>query len=77
LVDSLKWDVADAIREFGGYYLEYGKSGCSIFTGTYYIIRNYDNDPLSYEERYIFYQPTDQGYAMIGPSMQIIGRQMG
>jgi predicted choloylglycine hydrolase len=70
LAESLKWDMADAIRELGGYYLEYGKSGCFIFTGTDYIIRNYNNDLLSFEGRYIFYQPTDQGYAMIGPSMQ-------
>jgi predicted choloylglycine hydrolase len=77
LADSLKWNMADAIREFGGYYLEYGKSGCSIFTGIDYMIRNYDNDPLSYEGRYILYQPTDQGYAIIGPSMQITGRTDG
>ncbi len=77
LADSLKMNMEDTIREFGGYYLEYGKSGCSIFTGTDYMIRNYDNDPLSYEGRYILYQPTDEGYAMIGPSMQITGRTDG
>ena len=77
LADSLKMEMADAVREFGGYYLEYGKSGCSIFTDTDYMIRNYDNDPLSYEGRYVLYQPTDQGYAVIGPSMQITGRTDG
>lgn len=77
LADSLKMDMADAFREFGGYYLEYGKSGCSIFTGNDYMMRNYDNDPLSYEGRYLFYQPTDQGYAIVGPSMQITGRTDG
>ena len=61
LADSLKMDMTDTLIQFGGYYLEYGKSGCSIFTNTDYMIRNYDNDPLSYEGRYVLYQPTDQG----------------
>ncbi|MFS0674844.1 C45 family autoproteolytic acyltransferase/hydolase [Ornithinibacillus sp. 179-J 7C1 HS] len=74
LADALKWNMHDAIREFGGYYLEYGRSGCSIFTGEDYLVRNYDNHPASYEGRYMFYQPTDGGYAMVGPSMQITGR---
>src|SRR5699024_3508760 len=77
LADALKWPMEDAIREFGGYYLEYGKSACSIFTGDDYMIRNYDNHPHSYEGRYLLYQPTDQGYATIGPSMQITGRTDG
>ncbi|WP_042144356.1 C45 family peptidase [Paucisalibacillus sp. EB02] len=74
LSDALQWNLNDAIREFGGYYLEYGRSGCSIFTGKDYIVRNYDNHPASYEGRYMFYHPTDQGYAVVGPSMQITGR---
>ena len=75
--DSLKMNMKDTLIQFGGYYLEYGRSGCSIFTGTDYMVRNYDNDPLSYEGRYVLYQPTDQGFAMIGPSMQITGRTDG
>ncbi|SHF72678.1 C45 family autoproteolytic acyltransferase/hydolase [Ornithinibacillus halophilus] len=74
LADSLKWNMRDAIREFGGYYLEYGRSGCSVLTSKDYMVRNYDNHPLSYEGRYLAYQPTDRGYAIIGPSMQITGR---
>ena len=77
LSDALKIKMGDAIREFGGYYLEYGRSGCSIFTGSDYMIRNYDNDPLSYEGRYMIYKPTDSGYAAAGPSMQITGRTDG
>ncbi|WP_338472931.1 C45 family peptidase [Niallia sp. XMNu-256] len=77
LSDSLKMNMSETILQFGGYYLEYGKSGCSIFTGTEFLIRNYDQDPLSYEGRYVLYHPTDEGYATIGPSMQITGRTDG
>lgn len=77
LADALKIEMTEAIREFGGYYLEYGRSGCTIFTGFDYMIRNYDNHPLTYEGRYIIYKPTDSGYATIGPSMQITGRTDG
>lgn len=77
LADALKWPIDRAIREFGGYYLEYGKSGCSIFTTDQYMVRNYDNHPQTYEGRYAIFQPTDGGYATIGPSMQITGRTDG
>ncbi|MFC4024640.1 C45 family autoproteolytic acyltransferase/hydrolase [Oceanobacillus longus] len=77
LADALSMDFEDSIREFGGYYYEYGRSGCSIFTDSDYMIRNYDNAPLTYEGRYLLYQPTDNGYAVIGPSMQITGRTDG
>src|SRR5699024_8088231 len=77
LADALKIEMNDAIREFGGYYLEYGRSGCTIFTGSNFMIPNYDNHPLSYEGRYIIYKPTDSGYTAIGTSMQITGRTDG
>jgi predicted choloylglycine hydrolase len=77
LSDSLKMNMNDTLVQFGGYYLEYGKSGCSIFSQSDYMIRNYDNEPSSYEGRYVLYQPTDQGYAILGPSMQITGRTDG
>lgn len=77
LSDSLSFSLEDTIRYFGGYYLEFGKSGCSIVTGRNYMVRNYDNDPFSYDGRFVLYQPTDVGYATIGPSMQVTGRTDG
>ena len=63
LADGLHYDIETAIREFGGYYLEYGQSGCSVFTSSDYMMRNYDNAPASYEGRFVLFQPTDGGYA--------------
>ena len=77
LADALNWTMEDALREFGGYYVDYGESGCSILTGSEFLIRNYDSHPGYYEGRYVIYQPTDAGYATIGPSMQITGRTDG
>ncbi|MBY7145070.1 acyl-CoA--6-aminopenicillanic acid acyltransferase [Virgibacillus sp. NKC19-3] len=74
LADALQMDMEDAFRLFGGYYLEYTRSGCSIFTDPNFMVRNYDSHPKGYEGRYMLYEPTDQGYAFIGPSMQITGR---
>ncbi len=76
LADSLKMSFTDALREFGGYYIEYGNSGCSIYTDNGFMVRNYDNDPLSYEGRFVLFQPNN-GFAAIGPSMQITGRTDG
>lgn len=46
LSDGLGIPWNDAIREFGGYYYEYGRSGCSINTKQDYLVRNYDNAPI-------------------------------
>lgn len=77
LQDSLEITLEDAIRYFGGYYLESVRSGCSIFTTKEFMIRNYDNDPLTYEGRFILFQPTSGSYASIGPTMQVTGRTDG
>ncbi len=77
LQDALEWTMEDVLKEFGGYRLEYVKSGCSIFTGSNYMIRNYDYHPKTYEGRYTVFQPSDQGYAVIGPSQRITGRMDG
>lgn len=77
LQDALKWSIEDVLQEFGGYRLEYVRSGCSIFTGSDYMIRNYDYHPKTYEGRYTVFQPSDKGYAVIGPSQRITGRMDG
>ncbi len=74
LADALEMEMEKAFRLFGGYYLEYTRSGCSVFTDADFMVRNYDSHPRGYEGRYLFYAPTDSGYAVIGPSMQITGR---
>lgn len=77
LRDALEWDLKDTLQEFGGYRLEYVRSGCSIFTGKDFLIRNYDYHPKTYEGRFMVFQPADQGYAVIGPSQRITGRMDG
>lgn len=77
LADALKMDIETAIEQFGGYYLEFDPSGCSVFSGKDYLVRNYDYHPSSYDGRFLLYKPTDDGYATMGPSMQITGRTDG
>ncbi|WP_373895347.1 C45 family autoproteolytic acyltransferase/hydrolase [Virgibacillus natechei] len=77
LRDALQMPLEEVLKEFGGYRLDYVKSGCSIFTGSDYMIRNYDFHPRTYEGRYTIFQPDDQGYAVIGPSQRITGRMDG
>ncbi|MBY7142709.1 linear amide C-N hydrolase [Virgibacillus sp. NKC19-3] len=77
LRDGLQMSMEEVLKEFGGYRLDYVKSGCSIFTGSDYMVRNYDFHPRTYEGRYTIFQPDDQGYAVIGPSQRITGRMDG
>ncbi|SEN71483.1 Predicted choloylglycine hydrolase [Amphibacillus marinus] len=77
LAAALNWSIKEAVHYFSGYYLEVGKSGCSIMTGNQYFVRNYDSHPSGYEGRFVFYHPADGGYASLGPSMQITGRTDG
>ncbi|MCA0972004.1 C45 family autoproteolytic acyltransferase/hydrolase [Halobacillus litoralis] len=77
LRDALEWPMERVMMEFGGYRIDYKRSGCSIMTGDGYMIRNYDYMPKTYEGRYSLFQPTDQGYAIIGPTQRITGRMDG
>lgn len=77
LQDALKWPIERVLQEFGGYRLDYVRSGCSIMTGDDYLIRNYDYHPKTYEGRYVLFQPSDRGYSSIGPSQRGTGRMDG
>lgn len=77
LRDALGWPMERIMKEFGGYRIDYKRSGCSIMTGEGYFIRNYDYMPKTYEGRYSLFQPSDQGYVIIGPTQRITGRMDG
>lgn len=77
LRDSLDLPMEEVLRDFGGYRIDAMPSGCSIVTGEDFMVRNYDFHPQTYEGRFSVFQPTDGGYAMIGPTSRIIGRMDG
>lgn len=74
LKDALKWPMERVLLEFGGYRLKTPRSGCSIYVGQDFFIRNYDYHPKTYDGRLILYEPMDRGYATIGNSQKITGR---
>jgi len=77
LSDSLEMPMEQVLRDFGGYRVPGPKSGCSTVVSKDYIVRNYDYLPSTYDGRYVLFQPTDKGYATIGPSQRIVGRMDG
>lgn len=77
LRDALQWPMEHILREFSGYRLEENPSGCSVFIGGDYMVRNYDYHPKTYEGRFVLFQPIDRGYATMGPSQRIAGRTDG
>ena len=77
LQEALEWPLERVLQEFGGYRVDYARSGCSIMTGEHFLIRNYDYHPKTYEGRYTLFQPSDGGYAIIGPSQRVTGRMDG
>lgn len=77
LKEALHWSMERVLLEFGGYRMQVQRSGCSIFVGHDYMIRNYDYHPKTYDGRYVVYQPTDRGYSTIGASQRVTGRSDG
>ncbi|MDQ0230097.1 C45 family autoproteolytic acyltransferase/hydolase [Metabacillus malikii] len=77
LQDALKWPMEKVLQEFGGYRVNLTRSGCSIYVGRDYMIRNYDYHPKTYDGRYVLFQPTDGGFATIGFTQKITGRSDG
>jgi predicted choloylglycine hydrolase len=77
LQDALKWPLERVLLEFGGYRVNIPRSGCSIYVGGDYLIRNYDYHPKTYDGRLTVCQPTDGGFAVIGPTQKITGRSDG
>lgn len=77
LRDGLQITMNEVLRDFGGYRVPAPRGGCSTVVTSEYIVRNYDYHPKTYEGRYVLYEPTDEGYATIGPSQRIVGRMDG
>lgn len=77
LRDALSMTMQDVLQDFGHYRVNAKPGGCSILTGADFMVRNYDYHPLTYDGRYSFFQPNDQGYAIIGPASRITGRMDG
>lgn len=77
LKDALKWPMERVLLEFGGFRVNIHPSGCSIYVGKDFLIRNYDYHPKTYDGRFTVFQPTDGGYAVIGPSQKVTGRMDG
>ncbi len=77
LQESLELPMEEILRDFGGYRIDAMPSGCSIVTGTDFLVRNYDFHPQTYEGRFSLFQPTDGGYSTIGPTSRITGRMDG
>ena len=71
---ALEWPMERVLLEFGGYRVNINPSGCSIYVGENYMIRNYDYHPKTYDSRCVIYQPNDGGYATIGLTQKITGR---
>ena len=53
------------------------ESGCTVFQGKDFMVRNYDYHPATYDGRYLLFQPNDGGLAQIGPTSRVTGRMDG
>ncbi|MCP8615627.1 C45 family autoproteolytic acyltransferase/hydolase [Salirhabdus salicampi] len=74
LQTALQWPMKRVLLEFGGYRVNITPSGCSIFAGKDFMVRNYDYHPKTYDGRYVVFEPSDGGFSTIGLSQKITGR---
>ncbi|EHJ07271.1 C45 family autoproteolytic acyltransferase/hydolase [Staphylococcus simiae] len=78
LQSVLKLPTRQIILNFGHFrFTDLKESGCTVFQGQDYLVRNYDYHPATYDGRYLLYQPTDGGLAQIGPTSRVTGRMDG
>ncbi|WP_027963665.1 C45 family autoproteolytic acyltransferase/hydolase [Halalkalibacillus halophilus] len=77
LSEGLQQPLEEVLKDYGGYRVEIDRSGCSVMMEPTFMIRNYDYQPQTYEGRFSLFQPTDAGFASIGPSSRITGRMDG
>lgn len=76
--DTLNISTKQAILNFAHYrFTELPESGCTVFVGSDFLVRNYDYHPATYDGRYQLYRPSDGGYAQIGPMSRTTGRMDG
>ena len=74
LQEALKWPIERVLQEFGGYRLDYVRSGCSIMTGENYFIRNYDYHPKTYEDATSYFnQPIRAMLALVQVNVGLDG----
>lgn len=66
------------ILNFAHYrFTDLKESGCTVFQGKDFMVRNYDYHPATYDGRYLLFQPNDGGLAQIGPTSRVTGRMDG
>lgn len=66
------------ILNFGHYrFTDLKDSGCTVYKGSDYLVRNYDYHPATYDSRYLLFQPNDSGLSQIGPTSRVTGRMDG
>lgn len=76
--DVLNLPTKQIILNFGHYrFTDLKESGCTVFKGQDYLLRNYDYHPSTYDGRYLLYKPNDSGLAQIGPTSRVTGRMDG
>src|SRR5699024_11659024 len=72
--DTLKMPLEQVLLNYGHYRVYAKDSGCSVFLGKNFMVRNYHYNPATYDGRFSLFHPTDGGYAHIGPTSRVTGK---